>query len=245
MSETGLDSFISNLLQQTSRICPQAFHGGSMNGVCCRRLLTDIEVIMKNIKEKAIEKINNNIHNTYSMENLTKVFDDYINLFHVMDAIFSNLQIPSPSKDEIEEVKLSNYVMENMWRELELSITPKAHILFEHAVDQFEKYGGIADKVEDFVEKAHKEGKRMDHLTSRMPNQCYRQQQLIHIQRMWINKNPGVIKQIEKVRTCAKRQFKDPEQRAAKNKLSINKKQRHMKREDTKTAPFFINKKEV
>ena len=216
-----------------------------MNGVCCRRLLTDIEVIMENIKIESIKKINNNINNKCTLEKLTKVFDDYMNLFRVMDLVFSNLRIPSPNKDEIANVKESKYVMETMWRDLELSITPKAHILFEHAIPQFEKYGGIADKVEDFVEKAHQEGKRMDHLTSRMPKQCYRQQQLIHIQRMWINKNPGVIKQIEKVRTCAKRQFKDPEQRAANNKLSINKKQRHMKREDTKTAPFFINKKEV
>ena len=39
--------------------------------------------------------------------------------------------------------------------ELDLNITPNMHILTRHTLDQLIMFGGIVDKVEDFVEKAH------------------------------------------------------------------------------------------
>ena len=150
-----------------------------------------------------------------------------------MDVVFAGLRTMSPTEEEIVETKKATFVLETLWRNLELSITPKAHILFEHAVPQFEALGGIADKVEDFVEKSHQEGKRLDNLTSRMPSQCYRQQQLVQIQRLWRSNHPNIIEAIKKVRTFSKRNFKATSRKQTSSTWK-NKKSRYEIREVTK-----------
>ena len=62
------------------------------------------------------------------------------------------------------------------------------------------------DMVEDFVEKAHQEGKKLDHLVARMCSQSFRQQELAKIRRKWLEKDPDVLVQIDKVQTSSKRQ---------------------------------------
>ena len=69
-------------------------------------------------------------------------------------------------------------------------------ILFLHAMDQVYKFGGIADMVEDFVEKAHQEGKKLDHLVARMSSQSFRQQELVKIHRQWLKSDPDILSQI-------------------------------------------------
>ena len=92
-------------------------------------------------------------------------------------------------------------MLEQLWNKIEINITPKAHVMFTHAVEQFEMFGGIADKVEDFIEKAHQLGKKLEYLTSCLPTNCYFCKQLIHINRMWLQQNPDVLKQSKKVHT--------------------------------------------
>ena len=158
-----------------------------MNGVCCKRLLLHINEIMDEILIIATERIKEGQKENFkkkklcSIERLTSVMENYINLFKVMDVSFSMLRITAPKNVDIEETKKAVVVLEKMWKNLKLSITPKAHIMFKHAVPQYELYGGLADKVEDFVEKAHQEGKRLEYLTSRIPSQCYEKQQLIQM----------------------------------------------------------------
>ena len=89
--------------------------------------------------------------------------------------VFSKLRIIDPTVCEIEEMKLAIKGLEKVWDELDLSITPKMHILVHHTVDQIIWFDGIADKVEDFVEKSHQFGKKLDYLVARMNSQCFRQ----------------------------------------------------------------------
>ena len=83
----------------------------------------------------------------------------YRDLFRVMDLLFSLLRVPAPTKHDIKNAKRAVAKLEQLWRTLRMSETPKAHIIFKHTVQQYELFGGIADKVEDFVEKAHQVGK--------------------------------------------------------------------------------------
>ena len=46
---------------------------------------------------------------------------------------------------------------------MNLSVTPKVHILLNHAADQLVKMGGFADVGEDHLEQAHQA--RMEHET--------------------------------------------------------------------------------
>ena len=238
--EDGLDSHVEKILAETAKIYPQAFHGGQMNGVCCLRFLNNVEEIMDKVRGKASERLkgreaNGDNENMCTDVQLTKVVDDYTNLFRVMDLSFSLLRTPAPTEDEINEARKAIFVLEKLWRNLNINITPKAHVLFVHAVDQFEMFGGIADKVEDFVEKSHQLGKQLDHLTARMPKQCYRQQQLIHIKRMWLQQHPAIQKQILVASTFSKRKVKDVEKRWKKSKLNAKKSMRVTKKEEAKT----------
>ena len=244
--EDGLDSLITCLLGKTSKIFPQAFHGGEMNGVCCRRLLTNIEEIMIEMKDLTMDRLGEG--NAATRKNnrrctaakLTQVVDDYANIFQVLDVIFSLLRIPAPKEEEIKDLKEAIFVLEILWAKMELSVTPKAHILFDHAVDQYVAFGGIADKVEDFVEKAHQHGKRLDALTTRMPAKCYRLQQLVHIKRLWIQRNPSISAQIDNVRTSSKRHFRHLNER--KNTASKVKKRVRMEaRIQTTLESFFVD----
>ena len=48
-----------------------------------------------------------------------------------------------------------------LWRELKLYVTPSTHLFEDHIVYQMENIvGGLADKSERHIERAHQDGKR-------------------------------------------------------------------------------------
>ena len=83
------------------------------------------------------------------------------------------------------------------------------HILCKHAIEQVKRFGGIADKVEDFVEKSHQVGKKLDALVARMQSQCFRQQELVKIRRQWLSSDPAVSKNICHIHQSKKRKPRD------------------------------------
>ena len=42
-------------------------------------------------------------------------------------------------------------VVEQLWNQTGIIISSEAHIMFKYAVEQFENFDSIADKVEDFT----------------------------------------------------------------------------------------------
>ena len=124
-----------------------------------------------------------------------------------MDVVFSKLRIIAPSETEINEIKVGIRVLETIWEELELSVTPKFHILVTHTVEQVIRFDGIADKVEDFVEKAHQIGKKLDHLVARMNSRCFRQQEMVKIRRQWLANDPLITKQLKTISQSRKRKL--------------------------------------
>ena len=89
---------------------------------------------------------------------------------------------------------------------MELSEPPKIHLLFIHIMDQVYEFGGISDMAEDYVEKAHQEGKKLDHLVARINTQNFRQQELMKIWCKWLVSDPDVQNQINRVKLLNKRQ---------------------------------------
>ena len=50
-----------------------------------------------------------------------------------------------------------------LWRKLKIPVTPSAHLFEDHIVYQMENIiGGLADKREDHIEKAHQDCKRSE-----------------------------------------------------------------------------------
>ena len=76
-----------------------------------------------------------------------------------------------------------------------------------HTIVQIIRLGGIGDKVEDFVENPHQEGKKLDHLVARMRSQCFRQQELVKILRKWLSNDPTISSRIVTVNENKKRKF--------------------------------------
>ena len=207
--EAGIDNLLFDILEQYN-IKKQSFHGGAMNGVCCRRLLDNIDNIFCEINTIIETKVSSKKSFVYTeMTRLTGVVDMFKLLFEYMDVVFSKLRILDPTKLEIEEIDTAIKGLEKLWRQLDLNITPKMHILTYHTIEQVIRFGGIADKVEDFIEKSHQIGKRLDHLVARMNSQSFRQQELVKIRRQWLTTNPSVSKKICHIHQSKKRKPRD------------------------------------
>ena len=206
------ESRIENLLfvfLEEYKIKKQHFHGGAMNGVCCRRFLDNVDGIFNKVSLLVKLKVEKNDRDTkLNMSQLTVVIDTFKSLFKCMDVTFSKLRIIAPTEEEITEMKEAISTLENIWRELELSITPKFHILITHTIEQVIRFGGISDKVEDFVEKAHQIGKKLDHLVARMNSRCFCQQELVKIRRQWLTNNPQVANQLHSIKQLRKRKIR-------------------------------------
>ena len=195
---------------ESSNIKKQHFHGGAMNGVCCRRLLDNTKVIFEKVINLVHKKVSMNIRRrNNNVCKLTKVINTSKSLFECMDVVFSKLRILDPTMEEINEMTVGIKGLETLWIELDLSMTPKMHILCNHTIKQVKRFGGIADKVEDFVEKSHQVGNKLDALVARMQSQCFRQQELVKIRRQWLSSDPAVSKQICHIHQSKKRKPRD------------------------------------
>ena len=60
------------------------------------------------------------------------MIDQFQNLFRVLDNVFSLLRIPRPEDEEINDIRENLVVLEKMWNELHISITPKMYCLIIH-----------------------------------------------------------------------------------------------------------------
>ena len=72
-----------------------------------------------------------------------------MSLFETLDVIFSLLRVVCPTEEEMTKIEKSIQMLEVQWNDLELTHTPKFHILVEHTVVQVRLFGGIADLAED------------------------------------------------------------------------------------------------
>ena len=186
-NEQGLDCIIENILKVKCGIYPQVFHGGEMNGVCCKRLLQNIPNILGFIKELASERLQHQIDanvNRATLTELTTFFQQFKNLFMTLDHTYSLLRIPGPNEEDINDIRSSLKVLEKLWREIKFGITPKAHVMFVHTLQQSIEFDIIADKVEDYVKKAHQIGKKLVYFTSHLNTKEHLHKQNIQIKHM-------------------------------------------------------------
>ena len=132
-------------------------------------------------------------------------------------------------------------MFEKLWKNIELKKGPKLHILFDHAVGQVVFLKGISDLVEDFIEKYHQTGKKLDHLVARISAQGFRQQEMVKIRRQWLSNNPLVdsqINNINKIRTRKSSNSPSIQKRKV-TKYQINGEVKKIKREMVKQKPYF------
>mgnify|MGYP000506219415 CR=1 FL=1 len=75
-------------------------------------------------------------------------------------------------------IKTEEYLKRSLelWRHLEMSITPKLHCLEDHAIYFFRKYCGFSDLGEDSGEQAHQLKARSDKMLAAARDSAKREQ---------------------------------------------------------------------
>ena len=89
--------------------------------------------------------------------------------------------------------------MSNLWKEHGCSKTPKAHLLFDHAADEQERWGGLGDKLEDPLEKRHQYQMSLVSVLKRIPDETKRMQ--AQNKREWMLSNPLSLKILDNIYT--------------------------------------------
>ena len=89
----------------------------------------------------------------------------------------------------------------------------------------------MTDLAEDFVEKSHEIGKRLDHLTAHISSQCFRTKELIKMRLKWVTTDPLAQKQISMVKEESQRHNQDPSSPCKKFKKDTNKQLKTVKQE--------------
>ena len=124
--------------------------------------------IMKEIAIKRLSAQKDENKNRCLLEQPTFMFQWFQNVFRVLDNVFLLLCIPGLDEEEVNGRRENLIVLEKMWFQLYINIKPKAHVLFDNTLQQVIEFGGIANKAEDYVEKAHQINKKLDHFTSHL-----------------------------------------------------------------------------
>ena len=63
----------------------------------------------------------------------------------------------------LSKTKERAYITMLLWRELKLHVTPSAHLFEDHIVYQMTNMaGGLIDKSEEHIERAHQDGKSIE-----------------------------------------------------------------------------------
>ena len=129
---------------------------------------------------------NRNIANEQEIASTCK---SYGQVFLLLDAVFSDLNISRQDyKVEIvDRLRDNTNLLLSEWIRMGLSITPKVHILMDHAIPQLIATQGFADMREDRIEKPHEDKMknearliRLRNIKSKIGNQA-KQQEIVKI----------------------------------------------------------------
>lgn len=147
---------LDTLLTIYANIYQKVYHGGDLNGVCCIQLVENQEEIMKKVKEICERCLNGNTSDlAFTEEEMRNKLTQFSKLFESLDTTVAMLRIIAPTDEECKKTEKAIHILEKIWMDMDFSITPKVHILFNHAAEQQKMLEGLGDKGEGFVELAH------------------------------------------------------------------------------------------
>ena len=98
----------------------------------------------------------------FSDEDIGELFGVYYQLSGHFEALFSILckKRFHLNDSDVDKAMLHRDAIENLWRYLKMSVTPKLHLLFVHLLRFLERVQGFGDLGEDAGERAHQEEAR-------------------------------------------------------------------------------------
>jgi len=214
-SDTPTVATMENIFLQYE-ISPAKYHGGKLNGVDCREVMTKAKVLFRDIKSLLLSISHPNRCSDDTIIQRCNIFQD---ILVTMDLICSKIRIKRGELkgSDVAEVKRAKESLDYLWSSAGLSFTPKIHGVLAHAVEQVERLNGIGDLLEDDLEHLHQMSKKIADRTSRI--KVKDQQARSHSQMEAKLNNSNIIMQMEKSQAESKRVFKrrrvDAAERAA------------------------------
>ena len=179
------------------------FGGAKLNGVNCTTLMDKYEEIINNIRDIFIEMNKG----TVSDENIDMYGNKRKQIFVEMDNTYRCTRTFKITDELISKTK--GHICKTMllWRELKLPVTPSAHLFEDHIVHQMKNIGGgLADKSENYIERACQNGKRSERIYCGLIN--FKQSQISQIKINNMMTNPQVKLKSEQIKNESKRNLK-------------------------------------
>ena len=214
----------------------QAYHGGNLTGGAIIALLQNHEIVMDDISQICHDAIRSRESDSLklrppSIDEFDIILNEHRALFKAQDAVYAHLRLICPTIEEKKETRDRISVMKQLWDNMLLSCTPKAHLIFEYAADDQDRFNGLGDKIEDPLEKRHQEQLRMDSIFNKMPG-GFEKRMITQLKIEWRNNNPLVVERIEEVHRLTSRKRKYHSISLATERNNVVKRERHRLRRD-------------
>jgi hypothetical protein len=151
---------IETILSKDWNIKRPSWLGGDILGNECRKLMSSARLILDQIKEFLLERLEENGGSARAKREVKKRCDIVAKALLLFDGLLSLLRTPHKDLTPWKILQARRYATKalEVWRILNLSVTPKCHGSEDHACDQLEFLWGLADFCEDWVEQLHQLG---------------------------------------------------------------------------------------
>ena len=171
------------------------YHGGDMEGESIRRLMNRGVAILNKCADHIVEKRGDAV----DAVEVRDVSTHHGQMFQLLDGIVSFLNMKRGKVTEEVVAKLEERLeaARLKWNELGLSMTPKWHMLLNHAVEILKLFnGGLIELGEDRIERAHQVRERDRQRISRMRNYTKMKESQTKFQNL---RMMGAIKKVQAV----------------------------------------------
>jgi len=132
-----------------------------------------------------------------------------------------------------QKIKLQTALLQakELWLEMKLStLQPKWHLTFDgHLMDQYSRYGGLADKSDESIEKGHQTLKVMRERFRGIPS--YQQQETCIRRELRRSRSPEIQQHIDRYQTSIKQSSTTKRSRDTAERLDNKKKAKEEKRD--------------
>ncbi len=125
---------VENLLSDYG-ITPAKYHGGKLNGVDCREVMSHAKTLFEQIKTLLLSVSRADQCSDAQVKHVCRIHRD---IFVTLDTISSKIRMKNgePTQEDFEILKRSLLSLDDLWTQASMSYTPKIHGILSHAAEQ-------------------------------------------------------------------------------------------------------------
>lgn len=138
------------------------YHGGKFNGVNCIRIMGKSATLFLGMEQQSfLQECLSNKTESIAPESVTDKCQQYSRLLGLLDTIWSSVRGKEagllPTDEQLDRLEQALSECRQLWLSMGLTTNqPKWHLTFDgHLLAQVKRFGGLADKADDTIEKFH------------------------------------------------------------------------------------------